>query len=52
VTDLKLGNGRTRVPRIHTSKRGRTYRRDRIVEGTVNAPTWFRRAMMKMRWFK
>ena len=50
--DLKLGNGRVRTETIHTSKRGKTYKRRRVPKSSVGGPTWFRDAMMKMRWFR
>lgn len=51
MTDLKLGNGLTRVERVHTSKKGRTYKRRRVVSVGVSGPSWMKRAMMRMRWF-
>jgi hypothetical protein len=50
MTDLRLGNGLLRVERVHTSKRGKTYKRRRVVSVGVDGPTWFRAAMMKLRW--
>ena len=48
MTDLPLGNGLLRVERIHTSKRGKRYKRRRVV--LLERPnSWFKRAMLK-RW--
>jgi hypothetical protein len=52
MPDLKLGNGLLRVERVHTSKRGKRYKRRRIVAVEYAGPSWFKRAMMRMRWFK
>ena len=48
MTDLPLGNGLLRVERVHTSKRGRTYKRRRIVL-LERKDSWFKRAMLR-RW--
>lgn len=50
----RMGNGKTRIERVHTSKKGHTYKRRR--SGTLTAvergaPGWLWNAMMA-RWFK
>ena len=39
----KLGNGRTPIVRTHVSKRGKTYKRKRVIVSEVAAPKWWRR---------
>jgi hypothetical protein len=51
MPDLPLGNGLMRVERVHVSKRGRSYKRRRIVSVGVSGPSWLKAAMMKLRWF-
>ena len=39
----ELGNGRTAIIGTHLSKRGRAYKRRRIVKSVIDAPGWYRR---------
>lgn len=47
-----LTNGRVRVTTLHTSKRGKVYKRRHIELSTTPRPSWFKNAMARLRWFK
>jgi hypothetical protein len=40
---IKQSNGKHIVTRAHTSKRGKTYKRRRIVTAAIEVPTWWYR---------
>jgi len=42
-TAVKTSNGRIISTRVHVSKRGKTYKRRRVVASDIKAPRWWSR---------
>ena len=40
---VRTSNGRTIVTTVHVSKRGKPYKRRRIVQSDITVPSWWRR---------
>ncbi len=43
ATACKQSNGRTVVVNLHVSKRGKVYKRVRIIKSVIDVPKWWRR---------